>query len=569
MNSELKISDSLALPAEAVTQTFAILAQRGMGKTYTAKVMTEEMIKAQLQVVVVDPIGVWWGLRSSSDGKSEGLPIIIAGGEHADIPLQPDSGAVIAELIVANRLSVVIDISMFRKNQQHKFMVDFAETLYHKNREALHLVLDEADEFAPQRAIGDEARMLGAIEDLVRRGRARGIGVTMITQRPAVLNKNVLTQISVLVALRLTAPQDRAAISDWVKFHADASQSQEMLQSLASLPRGTAWLWSPGWMELFKKIEVRRLETFDSSATPAVGETRVDAHMAKVDLASLTQQLEASFAAVAENDPKVLKRRIKELEMQMKDIKPQVEMHRVEVLPAELRAKIKAAHSQAIKAVEMTTEVIECIGRLTDANGAVSHPSKDNHEVVQRPSLSEEREMLQRSSQGKDTVLVQAEPVKPVKNLGVGEEKILIAVGQFDHGTTRRHLTVLTGYKRSTRNTYITRLAIKGYIKVNGDNLTITPEGMSALGDKYETLPTGAALREKLLNELPTGERSILSMLLAAYPESVSREVIGERTGYARSSRNTYIVRMAAREIIEVNGQLLRAADNLFDKEES
>jgi uncharacterized protein len=53
------ISKDLSLPVEALTQTFAILAKRGAGKTYTAAVMVEEMLKAGLQLVVVDPVGVW------------------------------------------------------------------------------------------------------------------------------------------------------------------------------------------------------------------------------------------------------------------------------------------------------------------------------------------------------------------------------------------------------------------------------------------------------------------------------------------------------------------------------
>src|SRR5258707_5634399 len=200
----LHVATDLQLPDEAVTQTFAILAKRGVGKTYTASVLVEEMLKHQLHVAVVDPIGVWWGLRSSADGKRAGLPMVIAGGEHADVPIEPTSGEILAEMIVEKRVSMVIDLSLFRKGEQHRFIADFAETLYRRNRHDEHLVLDETDEFAPQRPMGDEARMLGAIEDLVRRGRARGIGVTMITQRPAVLNKNVLTQIEVLVAMRLT-----------------------------------------------------------------------------------------------------------------------------------------------------------------------------------------------------------------------------------------------------------------------------------------------------------------------------------------------------------------------------
>ncbi len=56
--ADLKIAGDLALPLEAVTQTFAVLAKRGVGKTYTALVLVEELLKAGLQTVVVDPIGV-------------------------------------------------------------------------------------------------------------------------------------------------------------------------------------------------------------------------------------------------------------------------------------------------------------------------------------------------------------------------------------------------------------------------------------------------------------------------------------------------------------------------------
>jgi len=62
--------------------------------------------------------------------------------------------------------------------------------------------MDEADAIAPQWPMRGEKRMLGAVEDLVRRGGQRGIGVVMLRQRAAVLNKNVLTQIGILIVLR-------------------------------------------------------------------------------------------------------------------------------------------------------------------------------------------------------------------------------------------------------------------------------------------------------------------------------------------------------------------------------
>jgi DNA helicase HerA-like ATPase len=66
------------LPIEAVTQTFAILAKRGVGKTYTASVMAEEMLAAGQPIIAIDPTGAWYGLRSE-------YPVVIFGGEHADV----------------------------------------------------------------------------------------------------------------------------------------------------------------------------------------------------------------------------------------------------------------------------------------------------------------------------------------------------------------------------------------------------------------------------------------------------------------------------------------------------
>lgn len=91
MPNRLSIASNLTLPVEAVTQTFALLAKRGVGKTYTALVMVEEMLKAGLHVVVADPVGVAWGLRASADGKGPGLPIVVLGGDHGDTAITTES----------------------------------------------------------------------------------------------------------------------------------------------------------------------------------------------------------------------------------------------------------------------------------------------------------------------------------------------------------------------------------------------------------------------------------------------------------------------------------------------
>jgi hypothetical protein len=561
----LHIARGLDLPDEAVTQTFAILAKRGVGKTYTASVLTEEMLKNNMQVIVVDPIGVWWGLRTSADGKKEGLQILIAGGEHGDIPLQADSGEIIANLVIDNKLSAVVDLSLFRKGEQARFMADFAETIYRRNRTAMHMIIDEADAFAPQRVQPGEARMLGAMEDLVRRGRARGIGMTMITQRPAVLNKNVLTQIEVLVALRMTSPLDQKAIDEWIRTHADEQQRQIFMEALPSLPIGTAWFWSPGWLDgMFKQVHIRKRETLDSSSTPKVGQKKVEAHkMADVDLDKIRKQMELSISAADENDPKKLRARIKELEAKQ----PDKIVTQVEVLPYEM---LKELHTAA-KSIE--TEAHAIIKIVTGISSAAP-----NGDIFRDPRM---RALQKRVKEGtiSDSAAAFAAAILPAHTgidlgksgsdksietfkIGLGERKILIAIGQYPKGITRQHLTVVTGYKQSSRNTYLQRLMQSGLAEPNNGRILITERGKTALGPEYAPLPTGRALREYLLRTLPAGEALIFKALIENGP--MTREEISAATEYKPSSRNTYLQRMSSREIIDTSTQQIKLTESLF-----
>ena len=315
MTAKLTIADGIVLPDEVVTETIGIVGQKGAGKTYTAKVLTEEMYRAGLPVCVLDPLGVWHGLRSSADGDDEGYPFVVLGGDHADAPIEPTSGEVIADFVIDEAAWTVIDLSHFRKAEMRRFVTAFLSKLYHANRAPLHLMCDEADLFAPQRPGKDETALLGAMEDIVRRGRARGVGITMITQRPAVIHKDVLTQIGTLICHRITGPQDRNAVDDWVRAHGSKEQRDEMMAGLASLPTGTAWVWSPQWLDLFAQAQIRTAYTFDSSVTPGRGKTRLEPRTrADVDLSSLADRIADTIERAKANDPKELRARIAKLE---------------------------------------------------------------------------------------------------------------------------------------------------------------------------------------------------------------------------------------------------------------
>jgi len=133
---------SIQLPLNAATKTFAILAKRGAGKSYTGAVMAEEFHKNNIPFVVFDPIDVWWGLRLAANGKDTGLPVIVFGLEHADIALTREMGRDIARAIVEERVSCVISTFGMPKIAQRHLIAEFAEELLNINNSPRHVFIE-------------------------------------------------------------------------------------------------------------------------------------------------------------------------------------------------------------------------------------------------------------------------------------------------------------------------------------------------------------------------------------------------------------------------------------------
>ena len=261
-----------ALPADALDDRIAIVGTAGSGKTYAAKGFVERLLETGARIAIVDPLGVWWGLRASADGSAPGYPVIVFGGRHADVPITAESGAALGRLIAAEALVCVVDLSELGSNAaRRRFMAAFAEALYEANKEPLHLVLDEADLWAPQRPLPDQTGLLGHIEEIVRRGRVRGFIPWLITQRPAVVHKDVLSQADILIAMKLTASQDRDAIGGWIEGQADRQEGKRILGDLPRLQQGEGYLWAPG-RGILERAAFPAIRTFDSSRTPKRGE---------------------------------------------------------------------------------------------------------------------------------------------------------------------------------------------------------------------------------------------------------------------------------------------------------
>lgn len=557
-----QISKDLSLPLSFVTQTQAILARKGSGKSYTASVQAEELMKTGSQIVVIDVTGAWWGLRSSSSGTQSGYPIVVAGGEHGDIPLEEGAGEVMAEAIVSERFSCILDISLFRKAAAHRFLAPFLEALYRKNREAVHLFADEADFYAPQKPFGEEARTLGAMSDVVRRGRIRGIGCTLITQRAAVLNKDVLTQCEMLTVLKMSHHRDIGAIKEWVDVHGDPGQARKMIAELPSLPIGTAWVWAPGWPDaggIFQRIKVRRRETFDSGATPKAGQAiKSPKVLAAIDVERLGETIRQTVAKAQENNPKALKVEIQRLRQELVKAQNAKKTETVEV-PVISDTQIKWIEQLATNLKGVATSLLS---ELDTVGEAIRRPTGSGSPAIERkgekpaPVTSVTRPMP--ASHGTSS-----------KALSGGERKILTVLAQYPEGRTKKQVALLTGYAHNGGGfgNYLSSLRSRGLITGGGDRLQATDEGVDALGD-FEPLPTGEDLQRYWLEQLSKAEREVLTVLIDAYPNWLTKEEIADRTpsGYEPTGGGfgNALSRLRTLELIEGRGEM-KANDTLFE----
>lgn len=557
MTKQLRIANDFSLPLESITQTFAILAKRRVGKTYTASVMAEEFVAHNLPFAVLDPTGAWWGLRSSADGKSEGLPVTIIGGAHGDVPLEPTAGRVIADLVAEQPGFYVIDLSQTNSNaEQDKFACDFAERLYRKkeaHRSPLMLFVDEADAFIPQRPLPDQHRMLGAFEALVRRGGIRGIGITLITQRPAVVNKNVLTQTEVLILLQMTAPQDQDAIEDWVRRNATEEERKNVMRTMASLQKGDAWIWSPAWLRLCKLAHIRERNTFNSSATPEVGaKVLLPQKMATVDLEKLSAEIKGTIERAKANDPAELRREIAALKKELKEAQGKTKEIRLEVV-----------HEHQIKALQ---ELLSSYQFTTDS--FIKALSKVTPQKTQSVVRVDQIVRIDRTKPPAHFRLQPKHELAPAdSSVSGGLKRMMIALAQRP-GLNKRQLGVRAGLSSTsgTFSNYMSKLRQNAWI--NGHNeFQLTDDGIKALGN-YEPLPEGEALFQYWMNHLgSSGAARMLKALYDHYPSAVSDEWLGSQAGISHKSGtfSNYLSQLRTLELVQGKRDALSATPEFFE----
>ena len=544
----------MALPVDVAGEAIAVVAKRGAGKTTTGRVLAEELHAAGVPFTVLDPVGAWWGLRSSADGKGEGLPVPILGGPFGDVPLEHMAGGLLADVVVDTGSSLVLDLTDFSKTNQRRFVTDFAERLYQRkgrDRSLLHLILEETAEFAPQNVRAGDARMFGAIDSVVRLGRGRGLGVTMITQRTAALNKSVLEEADVLIALRTMGKRARDAIEAWIEHQelAEGDDPKGFIRSLPGLKDGEAWVWNPE-RAIFARVQIRRGRTFDSGK--GGGQDAKPKKTAPIDLAALGEQIAATAEKAKENDPAELRKKLRELERQLAarpaETKTETIVEQVEVpVPvfdgaveklqdavADLRgaaAQIGAAAEGIAKAVAAASQLTRPAPQAAPARAGVAQPDRarphQGRDAGSKPAPRSDPVV------DGDIVVVTSKPQQRILNALAALE----AIGVREANKTQLALFAEASPKSSSYSNNLGFLNNQaGLIYYpRGGYVALTDAGRS-IADAGAAPQTTAELHRFVYDLVGGAKARLLEVLIDAYPEALEKNELAERAGASPTS---------------------------------
>lgn len=510
----IPFAKNLALPISAITQKFAFLGQSGSGKTYAAARLAESMLDVGAQVIVLDPVGPWWSLRSSPTGKRGGFPISIFGGEHQDVPLTPESGALVAALLVEKRISAVVDLSGFIDSETKRFVRDFAESFFQqkkKHKSPVHIFWEEAQTFVPQVPERDENIMLNRVERLLKLGRNYGVGWSLITQQPQAVHKRCLNQAGTIVALRTIGSHEKKAIVNWVTDKVTREEDLNLLDTLPGLDTGVAHIWSPSFLKVSQTSKILQRVTFDASATPEFGdEEQAPRKLAPVDIDNLKKAMSTVIEAAKADNPETL------------------------------RSELKAALADGASARKQLQSIFDIAKKHGWKDGAPMSLfwSWLDHHLSKESSVPEafpRDAQLQRHSA---PAPVPVPPEAAPSALTTYALQLLKTISdRLPMKVTRSQLAILAGRSphSSAFSLSVSQLLKGGFLVQEGPHLVLTPQGEAVFGASRPMAPKSNTEMQNLwLNKLPRYESALLNTLLSN--GNLDRPTLAELSGKSITS---------------------------------
>jgi len=134
----------------------------------------------------------------------------------------------------------------------YKIVKDLFDERKKGNVPPFFLLIEESHNFVPERSFG-EAKSSAILRQVASEGRKFGLGLAIISQRPARVDKGVLSQCGTQILLKVTNPNDVKAVLNSVE-----GLTSHIEKEINNIPTGTAVVTGVVDLPLFVKVRARK-----------------------------------------------------------------------------------------------------------------------------------------------------------------------------------------------------------------------------------------------------------------------------------------------------------------------
>jgi TolA-binding protein len=298
---------------EILTGRGFITGKSGSGKSNSASVVAERLLDGGFGLLIVDIDGEYYGL------KEEYEILHVGGDEECDIQVTTEHSEKLASLALDQNVPIILDMSSYLDEEEAEALLTaVARSLFakaKKRKQPFLLLVEEVHEYIPEKgSVGECGKMLIKVG---KRGRKHGLGICGISQRPADVKKDFITQCDWLLWHRLTWNNDTKVVRRIL--------DGEYADAVEDLDDGEGFLMTD-WAESVQRVQFYRKGTFDAGATPGLEDfERPDLKSVSDDLVSelqeITEDQQATESRIAELREELDRKnsRIAELEVELQD----------------------------------------------------------------------------------------------------------------------------------------------------------------------------------------------------------------------------------------------------------
>jgi hypothetical protein len=166
----------------------------------------------------------------------------------------------LVEKLKSSRKSLIINLSLIPLESQQNMIADYCEAILETDMggRGLMTLFEEVQDFVPQIGRPDS---FASIVRLCKLGRASGYGVALISQRPAAVNKEALSQASIYIVHNIINTKDLDALKEQLSFGTDKDNIKKILSGITYSSAGEAVVYSPEFFKDEGYIVVGKIDT--------------------------------------------------------------------------------------------------------------------------------------------------------------------------------------------------------------------------------------------------------------------------------------------------------------------